>query len=106
MNDIRLQATGLIWIALAAILIFAAPPGEIVPLTFILGAAATISTIAIWDMAGKTMNRAYDEQAQADKHKRDDRTRRLIEKLDEDEIADLEDLLAARREDRLIDSER
>ena len=106
MNDIRLQATALIWIALAAILIFAAPPGEMVPLAFILGAAATLSTVAIWDAASKAMSKGYEEATQSAKHKRDNRTSRLIEKLDEDEIADLEDLLAARREDRLIDGER
>ncbi len=101
MNDIRLQATIIIWGALAAVLIFAAAPGDVIPMTFILGIAATISTAVVWEEAGKAL-RANPEAEQA-KHKRSNRTTRLIEKLNEDEIVELEELLSARREDRLID---
>ena len=61
----------------------------------ILGVAATVSTLAIWV--------GSDTQSDNEKIKRSNRTSRLVERLDEEEIADLEDLLAARREDRLID---
>ncbi len=104
MNDIRLQATMIIWGAVAAILIFVAGD-NIVPLAFLLGGAATVSTAVIWDTASKAMAHGAQTLDESTKHKRSNRTQRLIEKLDEDEIVDLEDLLAARREERLVDSE-
>lgn len=94
---VRLFATGLIWGMLAVILTTGGRfTGEMVPLAFILGIAATISTAAIWNSGGGSQ-RTEDEIAR--KAKRNDRVSRLVDKLDEDEVYQLEELLAARRDE-------
>ncbi len=103
MNDIRLQATVIIWSAVAAILIFGTSSDDLIPMTFILGIAATITTAVIWEEASKTMRANQEQQAEQAKNKRNNHTSRLVDNLNEDEILELEDLLTARREDRLID---
>ncbi len=93
-----------IWAALTVILVMNSinNDGSTIWMTLILGLAAAASTGFIW--GGRVADHApTHEQEQTVRRKRGSRTRRLIEKLDEDEIVDLEDLLAARREDRLID---
>ena len=95
-NDwIRLITTGIIWTAAAGIIIAGGFfSDEIVPLTFIMGVGATISTGFIWVRSDS----ASDD---ATKAKRDNRVSRLVDKLDEDEVLELAELLDARREDRL-----
>jgi hypothetical protein len=101
-EQLRFQATAIIWAALAAILIFT--PGDKVALAFILGIAATGSTVVIWESL-KESARLQPPQ-QAGKTKRSSRISRMVESMDDDEIADMEAYLAARRDDRLQDSER
>lgn len=102
MKDLRLEATAIIWAAVVAILIFAAAPGDIIPLAFILGIAATISTVAVWETSAKAASAmaGLDGGGVAGKHKRDDRTRRLVELMDEEEIDDLQAYLAARQDEQ------
>ena len=98
-DGVRLAATSVIWFTLAVILIAAAvTDGDMVALAFILGIAAAISTSVIWD-SGKS--KATSAENDASKNKRNNRLSRLVDKLDEDEIYDLEDLLAARHDDRM-----
>ncbi len=94
---VRLFATGLIWGMLAIILTMGGRfTGEMVPLAFILGAGATISTVAIW-ASGNVSQQTAAEIAR--KAKRNDRVSRLVDKLNEDEVYQLEELLAARRDE-------
>ncbi len=101
MADIgRVITTISIWSALVGVLIFSNLDSEtVVWVTLIISIAAASSTAAIWN-SGQWGN--ADQQAQA-KNKRTNRTSRFVEKMDEDQIVELEELLAARREDRLID---
>lgn len=96
-DEMRFQTTAIIWVALAAILIFA--DTDKIALGFILGIAAAISTSVIWE-SKKNESKEVNTQS-AVKQKRDDRVRRLIEVMDDDEIADMQDYLEARRDDRL-----
>lgn len=98
---VRLFATAMIWGCLAIVLTFGGRySGEMVPLAFILGIAATISTVKIWESARAV--RAGDEGDAAGKHKRDSRFARLVDKLDEDEVYQLEELLASRRDEEIV----
>jgi hypothetical protein len=100
MSDwVRLIATGFIWLMLA-IMVTLGPTDEIVPMTFILALAAAISTGVIWDSAKHKANAASE---QVSKHKRDARLSRLVDKLDEDEVYQLEELLASRRDDQPLE---
>jgi hypothetical protein len=93
-DEMRFQTTAIIWVALAAVLIFA--DTDKIALGFILGIAAAISTSVIWES-----KKSENKENASIKHKRDDRVRRLIEVMDEDEIADMQEYLQARRDDRL-----
>lgn len=95
-GEIRYKTTIAIWTALAIILIFT--PADKIALAFILGIAAAVSTIVVWESSGSD---SKEIEKQASKNKRDNRVRRLIEVMDEDEIAEMEDYLDARRDDRL-----
>jgi hypothetical protein len=101
-EQLRFQATAIIWAALAAIIIFT--PGDKVALAFILGIGATVSTGVIWDSMKESSKLHLNQQA--GKSKRNNRVSRMVEDLDDDEMADMEAYLAARRDDRLKDSER
>ncbi|MBZ0293352.1 MAG: hypothetical protein K8L99_12365 [Anaerolineae bacterium] len=95
---IRLAATAIIWTALTLILVLGNLDSDtIVWVTLILGIVAGLSTMYIWDSS----RNKEDSNAESAKRKRTRATTRLIEALDEDEVVQLEDLLAARREDRL-----
>lgn len=102
MKDItKLVATAIIWGMITIILSFSrySGGGDLIWLAFIMGGAATISTMAIWRYSSQR-----DEgelQQRAGKLKRTHRASRLVEGLDEDELLDMEEFLAARREDRL-----
>jgi hypothetical protein len=102
MNDgVRLAATAIIWLALAGILISAGiVGGDMVALALILGIGATVSTGIIWDSSRPN---ARGEMEEASKSKRNHRLTRLVDKLDEDEVYQLEDLLAARHDDQTRD---
>ncbi len=98
MSDwIRLMATGFIWLMLA---IMVNTVNDTVPVAFILGIAATISTLAIWESA-KHQNKTASEQAS--KLKRNDRVSRLVDKLNEDEVYELQELLAARHDEQYVE---
>lgn len=100
-EQLRFQATAVIWAALAAIIIFS-PGDDKVALAFILGIAATGSTVVIWE----SLKESAKSQQQAGKSKRNSRISRMVDSMDDDEVADMEAFLAARRDDRLQDSER
>jgi hypothetical protein len=87
MRDItRLVASAFIWMMMA----------------FILGIGATISTAAIWQSGTKSQNETTDE---IEKHKRRSRVTRLMDevdnKLDDEEVYELEELLASRRDEAM-----
>ena len=96
-EQLRFQATALIWAALAAIIIFT--PGDKVALAFILGIGATVSTGVIWDSLKESSK--LQQNQQAGKAKRNNRISQMVDGLDDEEIADMEAYLAARRDDRL-----
>lgn len=100
-EEVRLKATALIWGALAAVIIFT--PGDKVALAFILGIAATGSTVVIWESLKESAKIAQTQQGveRSGKSKRDSRMRRLMEAMDDEDIADIEAYLEARRDDRL-----
>ncbi|MBZ0290751.1 MAG: hypothetical protein K8I30_24205 [Anaerolineae bacterium] len=95
-EELRFQTTAVIWGTFALIMIFA--QGDKVAMAFIVGIAAAISTSMVWESLQKS---SADESEKATKGKRNNRVRRLIEVMDEDEIADMEAYLDARRDDRL-----
>jgi hypothetical protein len=100
MSDwIRLFATALIW-GMVAIMVTTSR-SESVPLAFILGVGATISTGVIWNSAKSQREQAGEIQ----KSKRRSRVSRLMDevdnKLDDDEVYELEELLAARRDEAI-----
>jgi membrane protein implicated in regulation of membrane protease activity len=101
-DQVRLQATTVIWLALAAILIFAGPQlgGVIVPLTFILAIAAAVSTGAIWESANSTDTKVKE------KRKRANRLKRLADKLDDADLDELANLVAARHAEDYGESRR
>ena len=93
---LRLITTAIIWFSVAGMVIAGGiTSGDTVPLAFILGIGATISTGVIWDSA------KYDAKIDDSKAKRTNRVTRLVDNLDEDEVLELADLLDARRDDRL-----
>ena len=99
MSDwIRLFATVMIW-GMVAIMVTTSR-SESVPLAFILGIGATISTGVIWSNASKSRS---DEAHEIEKNKRRSRVSRLMDevdnKLDDEEVYELEELLATRREE-------
>ena len=98
-EQLRFQATALIWAAVAAIIIFT--PGDKVALAFILGIGATVSTGVIWD----SLKGSTKLEQQAGKSKRSSKISRMVESMDDDELADMEAILAARRDDRLRENE-
>jgi hypothetical protein len=102
-EQLRFQATAIIWAALAAILIFT--PGDKVALAFILGIAALGSTVVIWESLKDSVKAGAAQERITKKNKRDNHVKRLVESMDDDEIADMEAYLAARRDDRLHDGE-
>jgi hypothetical protein len=99
-EQLRFQATAIIWAAVAAVIIFT--PGDKVALAFILGIGATVSTGVIWD----SLKGLTKPEQQAGKSKRSNKISRLVESMDDDEVADMEAILAARRDDRLHEQER
>jgi hypothetical protein len=97
----RLIATAIIWGAVTIILALSrfGDGSDMIWLAFVMGGAATVSTGFIWQY-GMKRDKA-EAQQRASKSKRTNRMSRLVEGLDEDELLDMEDFLAARREDRL-----
>ena len=92
----RLATTGFIWLMVASILIFGEPfQGEIVWMALILSAAAAYSTRFIWRDTTQTI---VNSPEQAGKVKRTDRVSRLMDLLNDDEMADLEAWMDARRD--------
>jgi hypothetical protein len=104
MRDItRLVASAFIWMMMAIILTSnTAASSNAVALAFILGIGATISTAAIWQSGTKSQNETTDE---IEKHKRRSRVTRLMDevdnKLDDEEVYELEELLASRRDEAM-----
>ena len=100
MSDlIRLIATAIVWGTLAAIILFSGTASDnIVPLALFLTIGAAISTAAIWDSAKV---KQIGEVAQAGKVKRTNHLSHLVDKLDEEEVYQLEDLLASRYDNRM-----
>lgn len=105
MNDyVRLIATGIIWTAFTLIMGFIVAmvsttgmltdiKGTIIfTIVLVVAVSATLSTRAVWHASGA------ESDEQTFKLKRSDprRIERLIEKLDDDDIYDLETLLLAR----------
>ena len=100
MNDLgKVVTTISIWAAVVGVLVLGDVSGSFTWATIVLAAAATVSTGFIWGSS-----RVSEDSAA--KYKRNPRVSRLVEKLDDEDIVQLEDLLAARREDRLTERER
>lgn len=93
----KVVTTGTIWLAVMMVLIFSEPSGgNEVWMTLILGLTAAASTRFIWE-ARDHQPAAYESDAA--KAKRSDRVSRLVDKLSEDEVYELEELLTARRDE-------
>ncbi len=100
----RLATTGFIWLMVASVLVFSEPgSGEIVWLALILAGAAAFSTRFIWNIRAHEMTTMPQEQV--GKAKRTNRITRLMDLLDEDEIADLEAWMDARQDRRTTANE-
>ena len=90
----KVASTAVIWGAVAIILTFGDyVPSDMVWITLILGFAAAISMRYIWRPAAVAL------EQQSTKAKRDARMSRLVDRLDDDQVYQLEELLAARREE-------
>lgn len=100
----KLAATVVVWVVPAMVMFLARPyQGDVVWLTLILATAATVSTRYIWQEQAAG---SFAASGKPGKSKRNDRTTRLADLLDEDELDDLEAWLAARRDSRLVDIDR
>ncbi|NPV66289.1 MAG: hypothetical protein HPY64_04000 [Anaerolineae bacterium] len=111
----RFLSTGVVWTAYATVLItlfialVAGQPPVNETLMIMLGvfvlfltSVAGMATATIWRAGGRRAAASPYVQQEAGKAKRDvsDRIGRLIEALDEDEIIELETLLAVRHDER------
>jgi hypothetical protein len=99
-QSIRVVATLGIWGFLTVILTSNANTDNTVWLAIVLGVGATISTGFIW-----TTGQESAEET-ATKAKRNSRISKMVNRLDDEEVAELADLLIARGESRLVDGER
>ena len=107
----RLWATVVIWVAYMAIMgvlvVFGGSRASslsadvVFAVALVCSLAAGLSTYGVWDKARGGVVLPPETDRQARKTKRVDRGRigRLLEDLDEDEIVELETLLAAREQD-------
>lgn len=96
----KLPTIAVVWVAVAAILIFAADSATIIPLAIFLGLAAMFSTLAV---VGVFQNDKDQSEQAAAKAKRSGRISRLVDDLDDEEVYQLEELLQSRRDDRIRD---
>lgn len=87
-----------IWMCLTIILTSSVNAHNSVWLAVILGIGATVSTWRIWSSGG-----VESAQEAAFKNKRTNRISRMVNNLDDEEIAELSDLLIAREESQLAD---
>lgn len=96
-DPFRMVSTLIVWATFAAIMILADVSGNFITVA-ILALAAVGGTAMIWDGAGKSAHTGSAETAQ--KSKRDARARiaRLVQDLDDDEVAQLGQLLSERDE--------
>lgn len=99
-NMVRLTATAVVWIIMATVLTLLQHTNDLVWIALILAAAAAISTAAVWSGPNHTIS---TQQIESAKHKRNSRMTRLVDALDEDQMYELEELLAARRDERLME---
>lgn len=103
----RLYATLIIWVAftITTALILTADSGlvsrietyEAIPILGVLAGAATLSTWAIWIAAGRGSTPEAVSDADA-KRKRRTRLERLVDTMDDEDLYELEALLAMRDE--------
>jgi hypothetical protein len=98
----KLIATVVIWVVVGTTLALMWRSPDIIWMALILGLMALGSMRLMW--------RNGDSSAEAltfsaGKAKRDNRLSRLVNMLDEDEIEDLSDYLASRRDSRLVNQE-
>ena len=96
----RLIATLGIWGFLTIILTNAGDSSNVVWMAIVLGIGAAVSTGFIW------ANELRGGEPAAAKTKRSTRMSKIVNKLDDDEVAELADLLIAREESRLVSSDR
>lgn len=101
-QSIRLIATLGIWGFMALILTLNDNNGSMswLALSVILGIGATISTWRIWE----TPKQSVEEITT--KAKRTNRVSKIVKNLNDDEVAELADLLIAREESRSVDGDR
>lgn len=96
---IKLLATVVIWGAMAFIITeVRVSEGNVFPLILIMGIVAVISTAVVWIFGGRGSLPAEQSSGKA---KRTRHIPNLVEDLDEQERAELEDYLQAQRESRL-----
>ena len=103
----RMIATIVIWIAAAGIIISTVSQATVAAnldvngLTGIVMGAAALATIGMWRGGGdsKALEKLLKEQEKA-KHNLSPRVERLMDDLDEEETAQLADLLRARGQDQ------
>jgi hypothetical protein len=107
----RVLATVVIWIAFSAMTVslFTAPTGaisnadgaELFGIVLVLSIAAFLSTTAIWRGEQGSSDRGVSDRAKAKRTMFRERSRieRLVERLDDDEIYELEALLLGQQEE-------
>jgi len=95
----RVIATAIIWTALACIMIFGeVDTGNFISLAVLVG-GAFLGTSAIWEMKHQPeKSETIVQPTEKAKRTGNNRLARLIESMDEEDIATLEAILASRRE--------
>ena len=101
MRDIvRLIATAIVWGMVAVIITVAGPhSSDMTALSVVFAIGATISTGMIWH--SPTQN--SQDSDEMGKQKRDRHLTRLVDRLDDDQVYQLEELLAARHDDPYVE---
>ncbi len=92
-NEQRTGSTFLIWAAFTLMMIFGSMDNFII--VGIVAVAATVSTIAIWDSVGKETTRVREVSEKTKRNARE-RLSRLLEQMDDEEMAELDVLLSQR----------
>ena len=101
MRDIvRLIATAIVWGMVALIITVAGPhSNDMTALSVVFAIGATISTGMIWQSGVKSQ----PESQEAVKQKRDRHLTRLVDRLDDEQVYQLEELLASRRDEQYVE---
>lgn len=99
----KVFATAIIWLAFTLIMIFGDVGTSFINIFFLAG-AAMISTVAVWDGLNNNNSSKRQNEFKANvefekaKRRENKRLSRLIDSMNEDELAALESILSSRRD--------